>query len=194
MDTNTPKLDAYAVQLIKNKAWQLVGRYGFTKADREDIEQDLTVRLLRRLPLFNPARSSLHTFMDRVVERAAAHLIEYQEAPMRDYRRTVCSLNERIEDDDAEENERGDLVDQDTYRAQIGEPVVPMADSVALAVDLERLVAEARPDLRDLWHRITAGQTIAAISRETGIPRGTLYERMKELRKLAERIGLKAYL
>ena len=194
MDSNAnPKLDAYTVRLIKNKAWQLVGRAGFTKDDREDIEQDLTVSLLQRLPKFNPARGSLHTFMDRVVEHEAARLIENRQAPMRDYRRAVCSLNETVKDDNGEEAERGDLIDQDGYRAQIGEPALPMADFIALNVDLERM-AKARPDLRDLWRRLAAGQTLTHISQETGIPRGTLYERMKELRKLAERMGLKGYL
>jgi len=193
-DYRNPELDDYAVRLIKHKAWQLVGRAGFTKADREDIEQDLTVDLLHRLPQFDPARGSLHTFMARVVEHGIARLIERQQAPMRDYRRTVCSLNDQIEIGEGEQIERGDQVDQDTYLESIGQPVQPMAKAVALQVDLARVAAILPPELRDLWGRLAEGQTITHISQQTGIPRGTLYERMKQLRGFAERAGLREHL
>jgi len=53
------RLEDYAVQLIRHKAWQLVGRAGFTKDDREDIEQDLKLDLLRRLSKFNEIAAAL---------------------------------------------------------------------------------------------------------------------------------------
>ena len=193
-DPDVPQLDDYAVQLIRHKAWQLVGRGGFTKDDREDIEGDLTLDLLRRLRKFDPSRASFHTFVDRVVEHGAARLIERRSAPMRDYRREIASLNDRIEDEEGEHVERGDLVDQDTYLESIGQPTMPLADQVTLRVDLERVLATLPPELRDLWERRAEGQSITDISRETGIPRGTLYERMKQLRKLVEDAGLRDYL
>jgi len=193
-DSSREQLDAYAVRLIKHKARQLVGRAGYTEDDRPDIEGDLTLDLLCRLRKFDPSRASLHTFVDRVVEHGAARLIERRSAPMRDYRREVASLNDRIEDEEGEHVERGDLVDQDTYLESIGQPTMPLADQVALRVDLERVLATLPPELRDLWERRAEGQSITDISRETGIPRGTLYERMKELRKLVEDAGLRDHL
>ena len=193
-DPDVPQLDDYAVQLIKHRARQLVGRAGYTEDDRPDIEGDLTLDLLRRLPKFDPSRASFHTFVDRVVEHGVARLIERRKAPMRDYRREVASLNDRIEDDEGERIERGDLVDQDTYLESMGQPAMPLADHVALRVDLDRVLATLPPELRDLWERRAEGQSITDISRETGIPRGTLYERMKELRKLVEDAGLRDYL
>ena len=43
-------IDEYAVQIIKYKARQLVGRVGFTESDREDLEQEMLMGLLQRLP------------------------------------------------------------------------------------------------------------------------------------------------
>jgi RNA polymerase sigma-70 factor (ECF subfamily) len=193
-DSSRTELDEYAVQLIKYKARQLVGRAGFTKDDREDIEGDLTLDLLRRLRKFDPSRASFHTFVDRVVNHGVARLIERREAPMRDYRRCVSSLNDRIEDDEGECVERGDLVDQDTYLQSVGQTAMPLADRIALRVTLERVLATLTPEMRDLWARRAEGQTFTEISRETGIPRGTLPERMKQLQRLAEDAGLREYL
>lgn len=55
---------------------------------------------------------------------------------------------------------------------------------------LERLPAH----LRDLCQRLLDGQSFTDISRQTGIPRGTVYERRDELRRLAETAGLLEYL
>jgi len=193
-DPDVPQLDDYAIQLIKHKARQLVGRAGYAENDRPDIEGDLTLDLLRRLPKFDPSRASRNTFIARVVEHGVARLIERREAPMRDARRCTASLNDRIEDDEGKSVERGELIDQDTYLESIGQPTMPLADRVALRMDLDRVLATVTPEMRDLWERRADGQTFTEISRETGIPRGTLYERMKQLRKLVEDAGLQDYL
>jgi len=193
-DSRPGELGEFAVRLIRHKARQLVGRAGYTEDDRPDIEQDLTLDLLHRLSKFDPARASFHTFVARIVEHGVARLIERQEAGLRDYRQCAGSLNDPLEDDEGEGAERGDLVDQDSYRASIGQPTLPLADRVALRLDLQRVLATLTPELRDLWARLEEGQSITEISRETGIPRGTLYDRMRQLRLFAERAGLRAYL
>ena len=50
-------IDEYAVRIIKYKARQLVGRVGFTESDREDLEQEMILDLLQRLPKYDPARA-----------------------------------------------------------------------------------------------------------------------------------------
>ena len=60
-------IDEYAVQIIKFKAKQLVGRVGLTDSDREDLEQEMILDLLQRLPKYNPDRAQRNTFIARVV-------------------------------------------------------------------------------------------------------------------------------
>jgi len=55
-------IDEYAVQLIKYKARQLVGRVGFTESDRDDLEQELMLDLLRRLPKYNVSGQETTSF------------------------------------------------------------------------------------------------------------------------------------
>ena len=188
-----PELDPYAVKLIQYKARQLVGNYGFVEADREDIEQDLTLDLLQRLPNFDPSRASARTFISRLVDHGVARLIERRQAQMRDYRRCTSSLNDLIEDSEGEQVERGDLVDQDTYLRSTGQPAMSLPDEVALHVDLERFLALLPPELADLYGRLAAGQTMTDISRETGLCRDTLHERRRKLASLAESAGLRVY-
>jgi RNA polymerase sigma-70 factor (ECF subfamily) len=190
LDRDAQRLDDWAVRPIRRKARQLVGRAGFAEDDREDIEQDLTVDLLHRLPKFDPLRASLHTFVARVVEHGAARLIERQQAPMRDWRRCTSSLNDPVSDDEDNDAERGEFIDQDTYARSLGRPAMPQADQALLRIGLERLVASLPPELRDLCARLADGQNVTEISRDTGVSRGTLYGRLRELRMRAEEAGL----
>jgi DNA-directed RNA polymerase specialized sigma24 family protein len=150
--------------------------------------------LLHRLPKFDPTRASRHTFVARLVEHGVARLIEHREAPMRDYRRCTCSLNDQVEGEDGGRMERGDLVDQDTYFASIGQPFMPITDRAAARIDLQRVFAMLPPELRELWTRLSDGQTITEISHETGVSRGALYDRLNRLREVAEKAGLRALL
>ena len=55
---NYDDIDAYAVEIIRYKARQLVGQAGFTVADRDDLEQELILDLLRRCPSTTPSGRS----------------------------------------------------------------------------------------------------------------------------------------
>ena len=193
-DHDAPGLDDFTVRLIKRKARQLVDRAGFTRDDREDIEQDLTVDLLHRLPKFDATRASLHTFVARLVEHGVARLIEQREAPIRHHRMCTCSLDDWVEGEDGGRIRRGELLDQDTYFASTGQPSTPIADRVAARVELQRVFAMLPPELRELSTRLADGQTITEISRETGISRGALYDHLSRIRKVAEKAGLRALL
>ena len=54
VDNSDDGIDPYAAGLIRFKARQLVGQAGFTASDRNDLEQDLILDLLRRLPKYDP--------------------------------------------------------------------------------------------------------------------------------------------
>lgn len=56
--------DDYATWLIQQKADQLIGRYGFTKSDREDIEQELTLALLERWDQYDPVRGNPNNVLE----------------------------------------------------------------------------------------------------------------------------------
>jgi RNA polymerase sigma-70 factor (ECF subfamily) len=84
IDNRYQDIDDYAVRIIKHKARQLIGRYGLTIFDREDLEQELMIDLLQRMRHFNPAKAKKSTFMARIVERHVATLLEARHARCRD--------------------------------------------------------------------------------------------------------------
>ncbi|WFS60866.1 sigma-70 family RNA polymerase sigma factor [Pseudodesulfovibrio thermohalotolerans] len=186
-------IDDYAVQLIKYKARQLVGRVGFTESDREDLEQEMVLDLLRRLPKFDPKRAGRNTFIARIVEHKVATIIEAQKAGMRDYRLCSCSLNDRLEDEEGRSIERMETIDQEDYLRRTGKLSRPMSELRHLSIDLRSAVQTLPPELRELCKRLQT-ESVTEISRDTGIPRGTIYESIKKLRAIFEDAGLKDYL
>jgi len=186
-------IDDYAVQLIKYKARQLIGRVGFTESDREDLEQEMILDLLRRLPKFDPKRAGRNTFIARIVEHKVATIIEAQKAGMRDYRLCSCSLNDRLEDEEGRSIERMETIDQEDYLRRTGKLSRPMSELRNLSIDLRSAVQTLPPELRELCKRLQT-ESVTEISRDTGIPRGTIYESIKKLRAIFEDAGLKDYL
>ena len=182
--------DPYVVNLIRRKARQLIGRYGFTRSDCEDNEQHLWTDLYHRAPNYDQSLSSRRTFARRVIEHAVARIIEHQKAAIRDYRQCAYSLNDPIEREDGEQTERGDLLDQDTYLESVGQPTTPLADQVVLQVSLDRLRATLPPELRTLYDCLKRGLSPTDICRQAGIPRGTLWRRIRRLQKLARAAGI----
>ena len=192
-DNQYDGIDPYAAGLIRFKARQLVGQAGFTASDREDIEQELILDLLRRLPKYNPKRAQRNTFIARVVEHRVATLIEAQKAGIRDYRRCRCSLNDRFEDEDGRSVERAETFDQEDYLLRTGAQSRPTDELSALAIDVTAVLEGLPRELRNLCWRLQA-ETVTEISRGTGVPRGTIYESIKKLREIFEDAGLRDYL
>ena len=188
VDNSDDGIDPYAAGLIRFKARQLVGQAGFTASDREDIEQELILDLLRRLPKYDPKRAQRNTFIARV-----ATLIEAQKAGIRDYRRCRCSLNDRFEDKDGRSVERAETFDQEDYLLRTGAQSRPSDELSALSIDVTAVLEGLPPKLRNLCRRLK-DETVTEISRGTCVPRGTIYESIKKLREIFEDAGLKDYL
>jgi len=185
-------LHPYAEKLIRIKARRLVGQAGFVRSDQEDVEQELRLDLLRRLSSFDPSKATLHTFADRVVRHKIASIIEARKAGLRDYRRQ-CSLNETLQNADRKSTERGDTVDQDQVYRRTGPPSHSAEDLHDLAVDVDAVLSRLPHRLRDLCRRLR-GKTPTEVSQETGIPRGSLYEAIEELRRRFKDADLEKYL
>ena len=186
-------IDSYAVEIIRLKARQLVGQAGFTVADRDDLEQELILDLLRRLPKYDPSRAKRNTFIARLVDHKIANLIEAQKAVSRDYRRCTCSLNERFKDEDVRVAERVEKLDQEGYLLGTGVEPGAAEELRALALDVAAVVETLSPELRELCRRL-GQETVTGISRDTGVPRATLYQSVKKLREIFADAGLENYL
>lgn len=185
--------DPYAAWLIRLKAKQLVGRAGFTQSDRPDIEQELHLDLLRRLPKLDESRAKRTTFIRHVVENRVASLLAERTAAARDYRRCTTSLDEPADGEGGScATALGDTLDGDAFLRRLGRGDGDDAGGQDLRLDVERVLAALPEDLRALAEGLMA-ETASEVARRHGVAHSTLRYRIGRLREHCEGAGLGIY-
>lgn len=167
-----PDLQGEAVRVIRFKAGQLSRLPCFTGADVEDLEQELAMDLLLRLPWFDPARAGLATFLDRVVGHRAAALVAGAMAKRRGGGLTLVSVDDLESGNDPETA----LTSQNL-------------DHIELAVDVRRLLGRLPEEHRRLCHLLVVMDK-PDIPRRLGMSRATFYRRLAEVRGFFRDAGL----
>lgn len=185
-------IEEYAVQIIKYKARQLIGSAGFTESDREDLEQEMMLELLRRLPKYDSSKAQRNTFITRIVEHRVSTIIEERVAGKQDWRLCTESMNDRLDLGEDGTVERQEIYDMDEYLRQSGRLSRTSTERLELSIDLGCVIASLPPELRVLCERLKT-DSVSEISRDTGIPRGTLYDRIKKLQILLKNWEIRDY-
>jgi len=185
-------IDDYAVRLIEYKARQLIGTAGLTKSDLKDLEQELMLDLLERLPKHDPKRAQSNTLIACIVNHKAASIIEKRSAAKRDWRMCLGSLNERLSTDEGELIERLDLYDEETHMFDTGQVSRPVEEKWGLMADLGRAIARLSPEMQDLCRRLQE-KSMAEVAHDLGVARCTIYRRIEQIRRLFEDMGLRDY-
>ena len=184
-------IDPRAVRLVRHKARQLVRRPEFTATDRQDIEQELFLDLLTRLPRFDAARCKRSTFVHRVVNNRVAGLLQERSAQKRGGGLTLASLEDDAGGDDGPPEPRWATLDQRLCRRDAPSP--READNRRdLQIDTAAAIAGLPDDLRDLAESL-ALRNPSAVARERGVPRRTVRDRIAQIRARFERLGLRIY-
>jgi RNA polymerase sigma-70 factor (ECF subfamily) len=187
------EIDDATLKIIRIKAWRLAHSPGFVPDDQEDIEQDLILQLLQRLPKFDSRRGNRPSFINRVLNNAIANLVEHRRAAMRDPGNEAFSLNEPIEFEGGEGAERGETLNPERIDSSARGQRQDLHD---LQIDLGRALYGLPSDLRALCALLAEGETrnLKRISEETGIPRGRLYGFVGQIRNWFVRNDLEEYL
>ena len=180
------KIDRFAKGIICRKARQIIGRAGFTAQDRDDIEQELVLRLLQRLPKFDPAKSHRNVFVTTVIERSVASILRDRQAEKRDHRR-VTSLNVMIDINDEGPVEMSETISEDARRPG---PDRTAEELTQLRVDVAEVVDDLPPRLRDLAERLKVGSK-SEVARDLGLPPTTILRWLERLRRGSEKADLK---
>jgi RNA polymerase sigma-70 factor (ECF subfamily) len=185
-------IDPSTRAFILRKVRQLVGRFGFTRSDREDLEQELLLRLLDRLHLFDPNQGTNAAFDVMVIERSVANIVRERKAAKRDFRR-VTSLNVIIEElGDEGTSEMVDTIGQRELDARIGRTSRSQEELTQLITDVAEVIGRLPEELRVLAEQLKSTSK-AGIARDRGIPRTTLYGDIGKLRERFEDANLKDY-
>lgn len=191
---NPNDLDPYAKSIIQHKARQLIGKYGFNRDDLDDLQQDMALDLLVRLPKFDPSKASFRTFVSLIVNRKTASIVRSRRREKRSYRRHLVSLDEPVASRDGSVTQREQTISRDDFDRRMGKHGLSDEERVDLHIDLSLAVSELSPDLRNLAGQLVT-HSISEVARERGVPRSTLYSAgIGRLRKAFEDRGLRDYL
>jgi len=172
---STARLSKFAIRTIRRKARRLVRCAGFTAADREDLEQELMLKVWEALEKFDPDLSHPHAFVATVVERAAATILRSQKALKRGNHLGHCSLGLAAFSEDCQ--------DGPADAAAIELTSTPSHEApVDLAHDVVEVLSQLRRELREVAERL-GSRSKRQIAKELGISRSTLDRRIDALRE-----------
>lgn len=176
--------DGYAARLIRYKARRLSQAPGFSTSDQRDLEQDLWVEVIDGLRAFDARKSSLPTFIDRIVQHGVVSILRHRFAAMRTPHREEFSLNEVVSGPGGFPVERHEMLP-----ARAGPSVERQ--------DLEHEVAAALATLSDEDRAVAialALGTVNSAANEVDLPRSAVGRSIDNLSTVFEDAGLREYL
>ncbi len=150
-----------------------------------DIEQEMALDLIQRLPKFDSNKAAHTTFVARVIDRKISKVIHHRTQEMRDYRCVSCSLNDLIKDPEGETIERACAIDQDKAEFRIGKRHRTREEENQLRIDVSLALSTLPDDLRTIAEHLES-ETFTEASGSLGIPRTTLYDVRDRLRRIFE--------
>jgi RNA polymerase sigma factor (sigma-70 family) len=155
--------DAYPVirRVAGVRAASVAKACGLSDDERADLEQDAALQVWRKLAVFDPNRSSLKTFIERIVANQMASAI-----------RRLRALKRQAPPD-----------------VHLRTHVNCEADSVNLRIDVLRVLDGLRPDEQGIC-RMLADHSAVDVSRRAGISRATIYRIITHLRVVFTEAGL----
>ncbi len=191
--TNPPsiQLTTFEHGIIHRKVDILVGRAGFTDADRRSLQQDLTIRLIQSLRRFDPKKANRKSFATTVVERSVAKILRFQRAEKRDCRH-VQSLNAPIPSRDGIV-ELGETIGTAEYDARRGCATSCPVRQADLEHDLAAVIAGLPPELRELAELLKT-KSVRQAAQEMNVSRQYLATLVDELREAFEENNFQFYL
>lgn len=157
--------------------------------DREDIEQELRLDLIRRVPNYDPAKASFETFADRVVANRISCLATATQASR--VERTMQSLDAPAGEDGGDGGLTLADVLSETSAMHPGDDFV-RNHGPGLRRDVGKLFDALCPASRRVAIAVSH-VSVAEAARALGLHRSSVYERLASIRETAIDLGLGEY-
>jgi RNA polymerase sigma factor (sigma-70 family) len=172
--SSAASLDREAWRRIRQKAKRLVGKAGLRPADREDLEQELALRVWRGLQNFQPGAGRPGTFVAMVLDRAANSLLRLRSSSKRGGRHIHQPLAPEYETS----AESPDGAKATCFRWTAG---ASHEAAFALTHDVDVVLGRLAPSLQRLAEELKH-HSVAEAARRAGLSRSTIYARIAQLR------------
>ncbi len=172
------ELSPVATKLIRRTAGEMLGKGGYTRSDFEDIQQELTLYLLKRTVHYNPARAHESTYLGKLLRNKAWKMIRHNRAKRRDAWKEL-PLQSIVE------YEEGEPI-------YLEETLPGKSDANAseeLRIDVNNVMANIPAELRALCECLRTMSWNEAV-RELGIPLSQIEKLKARLRVIFTAAGL----
>lgn len=189
--TTIVELNDFALRIIRRKGRQLAAKRYFSRSDRPDLEQELTIHLWQALEKFDPEIAHYNAFVTTVVERHAASLIRQRLAKKRNPDREV-SLDALIEMQQSEVDEDGNDASDDLLGEQFWDRFDEL-EMNQLTADLEQMLAGLSVSQRMLCERLKY-ENVSQVAQAMSLPRSTLRAAINRLRAHFKAGAMEKYL
>lgn len=191
-DEKENKVDSFTQGFVRKYARKLAGKHGFRRADQDEIEQRLHLRLAKYLHAAAPDDPKWKAFVAITVRRQISSMIRNNRAAKRDHRR-VCSIHVVIGADDGGPVELAHTIGEHEIPSRLRSKRIE-----GELADLTLDVRECRSAITDERHREFCQRlmhdSVSQIARDMGVPRTTLNAWIVKLRSRFEERGLRDYL
>lgn len=133
---------------------RLIGRYGFTATDRDDLEQNLILFLMQKIAQQKQRADNQGPWLRTLIQNHLASIVRHQKRKKRCRRRVlsldVLSLDVLVPDEDGDLVRWSRLISEEHARARIGTGHREGQEVQEPAPDVERVLESLAGDLRDV--------------------------------------------
>lgn len=178
-----------AERTIRAVVGKLIGTPGIRESDADDIAQILRMHVAEKASRHDPARSSLRTFIDRIVTNKVRDYLESYFAECRDPRRVAASLDEAMETEDGSEETIGETMDAEDALRRAG--LLPWPAEDALSIDIKMLLDQLSEIDRGTCAVLSATRSLREAAGDLGIHVETLRARVVRIRREFERRNIR---
>ncbi|NRA38505.1 MAG: sigma-70 family RNA polymerase sigma factor [Planctomycetes bacterium] len=184
MDTSQELDLDYLQNRVSFYARSLIGSYGITEDDIEDIQQDIFCIVWPSLENFDGKKSCQHTYITCLVERAQTSIIRKRTAQ----KRTLVHMQSLSEFDIAS-NDDSDTDFEHTQGCLIDEDAEKVYGRVDLTNDLKDIMQALSPLERRICLKLKT-QAIHVTAQELSLTRHTLNQHLESIKKVFVEHGL----
>ncbi len=175
-------LDEFALGLIRRTVARLTRQRGFSRADRDDLRQELTLFVLEKAPAYDPSRGHYYAYLTAIVKRHAGRMRRRLRAESRTYLSRGVSLHHLV-DSNGEKLELGQTLGADIHCRRTAKQYRSDIETSELHSDIEAILATLPPSLAALARRLQSESTLE-IAQSQGISRSSVVRKLNRLRKL----------
>jgi DNA-directed RNA polymerase specialized sigma24 family protein len=191
-DSNAIPIDGRLQNFVRKKARQIIARTGRTLEDPRDLEQEIWLRLVPRLPRYDPTQGKPGAFIRVVGQRIALNLIRERCAQKRD-RGGEQSLDVAVPTHDGSLANLGQDLSQEDHDRRLGKKSRTDQELCQLLLDLEEQLAQMPPLRRELAELLKQ-VSLSAAARKLGRSVGKMRISVSLILRHFEEVGLRDYL